>query len=293
MRVLVIGGTGNVGSQVTQGLLQAGAGVRVMTRSADKTGQLPAGVEAVVGDLTNSTTLPAAFAGTDAVFLVTALSQTETHEGLAAVAAAKAARVRKLVYMSVHQVDTAPHIPHFASKIPVEYAVRESGIPYTLLRPNNFYQVDLWLREALLNYGVYPQPIGRKGVSRVDVRDIADVAVAALTGAGHQGKTYALVGPEALTGESVAEVWSRHLGRPVQYLGDDLDVWAQQAKSMLPEWLVVDLCVMFRHFQQHGLAATGAELDELRRVLGREPRRFEDFVAETAHSWGMLGRGGD
>ena len=285
MRVLVIGGTGNVGSQVTQGLLQAGAAVRVLTRSPDKLGSLPEGVEGVIGDLTAPASLPAALQGVDAVFLVTALSQTETHEGLAAVEAAKAARLRRLVYMSVHQLDSAPHIPHFASKIPIEYAIRTSGIPFTLVQPNNFFQVDTWFREAMLQYGLYPQPIGQKGISRVDVRDIADVVVAALTQPGHEGKAYAVAGPEALTGNAVAQIWSRHLGRPIQYLGDDLDVWAQQAKAMLPEWLVLDLCIMYRQFQQYGLIATEAELAELRRVLGHEPRRFEDFVAETASSW--------
>ena len=221
----------------------------------------------------------------DAAFLVTALSQTETHEGLAAVESAKAARLRRLVYMSVHHLDRAPHIPHFASKITIEYAIRTSGIPYTLVQPNNFFQVDTWFREAMLQYGLYPQPIGRKGVNRVDVRDIADVVVAALTQPGHEGKAYTVAGPDALTGDSVAQTWGRHLGRPIQYLGDDLDVWAQQAKAMLPEWLVMDLCIMYRHIQQYGLIATEADLAELRSVLGHAPRRFEDFAAETAASW--------
>jgi uncharacterized protein YbjT (DUF2867 family) len=285
MRVLIIGGTGTVGSEVTQRLAGRGVTVRVLTRSREKSATLPPGVEVAVGDLTSPPTLPAALAGVDSVFLITALSQTETHEGLAAVEAAKAARVGRIVYMSVHRLDSAPHIPHFASKIPIEHAIRSSGIPYTLVQPNNFFQVDLWFREAILNYGVYPQPIGRKGLSRVDVRDIADLVVTVLTQPGHDGKAYAVAGPEALTGDAVAQTWSRRLGRPVQYLGDDLDVWAQQAKSMLPEWQVVDLCIMYRHFQQYGLIAGEDELARLRQVLGREPRRFEDFVDQTASAW--------
>jgi uncharacterized protein YbjT (DUF2867 family) len=285
MRVLVIGGTGTVGREVTRRLLDAGTTVRVLTRSVEKSGALPEGVEAAVGDLTDPATLPAALAGADAVFLVTALSQTEMHEGLAAVRAAKAARVGRFVYMSVHHVDAAPHIPHFASKIPIEYAIRNSGIPYTLIRPNSFFQVDVWFREAIQNYGLYPQPIGGRGVSRVDVRDIADAVVAAITQPGHDGQAYSLVGPEALTGEAVAQTWSRHLGRPVHYLGDDLEVWAQQAKALMPEWLVVDLCIMYEQFQKAGLRATEAELEAVRRLLGREPRRFEDFVAEVAKTW--------
>ncbi len=61
-------------------------------------------------------------------------------------------------------------------------AVREAGIPWVDLAPNSFFQNDLRYRAALLKHGVYPQPIGNQGASRVDVRDIADVAVALLLG---------------------------------------------------------------------------------------------------------------
>ena len=124
------------------------------------------------------------------------------------------------------------HIPHFKSKVPVEEAIRSSGLDNTILRPNNFYQNDLWFREAITRYGVYPQPVGSRGMSRVDVRDIAEVAVAALTLEGHAGREYGIHGPDALTGEGTAEAWGRHLGREVRYGGDDLDAWEAQAQQI-------------------------------------------------------------
>src|SRR6202040_3723317 len=90
----------------------------------------------------------------------------------------------------------------------------KSGMQWTIVRPNNFYQNDFWFKEAMLNYGIYPQPLGSAGVSRVDVRDIGEVAVLALTTDGHNGKIYNLVGPEPVTGESTAAEWSRALGKP-------------------------------------------------------------------------------
>jgi hypothetical protein len=71
----------------------------------------------------------------------------------------------------------------------------------------------------------------------------------------------------------------------VAYGGDDLDVWAEAVSSMMPEWLVEDLCVMFAHFQEHGLKASEEEVAELTRLLGRPPRSFEDFVAEIGPGW--------
>jgi uncharacterized protein YbjT (DUF2867 family) len=284
MKVLVIGGTGTVGSQVVLELLKRGEPVRVMTRSPEKLHSLPQGAEGRLGDLQDPSSLPALLDGVDRMFLLTALSRSETAEGLAAVHAAKQAGVRRLVYMSVHRLESAPHIPHFASKIPIEREIKQSGIAYTIVRPNSFFQNDLWLKEAIL-HGIYPQPIGNVGMNRVDVRDIAEAAVNALTRSRPEGQTYALVGPDALTGESAAAIYSRHFGRAVRYAGDDLDAWAQQARNMMPGWLVADLRVMFEHFQKKGLAASAADWSQTHEALGHAPRSFDTFVAEVAQAW--------
>ncbi|HWQ52771.1 MAG TPA: NmrA family NAD(P)-binding protein [Bryobacteraceae bacterium] len=286
MEFLVIGGTGTVGSQVVRGLLGRDHTVRVLSRTAERAALVPEGARGIIGNLRDPAGLGRAFQDVDGVFLCTPLAQDETEQGLAAVRAARDAAPRKLVYMSVHNLEYGPQIPHFASKVPIEKAVKESGIPYTLLRPNNFFQNDYWYQEAIVKHGIYPQPIGSVGVSRVDVRDIADMAVAALTQPGHDGATYPVVGPDALTGERVAEIWTRHLGREVRYGGDNLEAWSRQARAMLPEWQVHDVAIMYAHFQRHGLIATAAELELQARALHHPPRSFESFAAETAHAWG-------
>lgn len=286
MEILVIGGTGTVGSHVVRGLARGGHSVRVLIRTAERAGAVPEGASGiVVGDLRKPASLGRALAGMEGVFLCTAMAQDETAQGLAAVRAAKEASVGKIVYMSVHNLESALNIPHFATKLPIERAIRESGIPYTIVRPNHFFQNDLWAQEAITRHGVYPDPIGSGGFSRVDARDIADIAIAALTLPGHDGITYPAAGPDVLNGEAVAEIWSRHLGRAVRYGGDDLEAWAAQVRGTMPEWMVHDLQIMFRHFQRDGMKATGAELALQAKALGHSPRRFEDFVAEVAPSW--------
>ena len=215
MNILVTGGTGTVGSQVVRELLARGAQVQVLTRDPAKGAKLPAGVKAVTGDLSKVETVKRVFKGVDGVFLVNTVSPTEVYEGLLAACALREEKVKRVVYLSVHHADGAPWLPHFGGKLGVEQALLKSGVPSTILRPNNFYQNDYWFKDVLLQHGVYPQPIGDVGLHRVDVRDIAEAAAVALTTSGHEGQTYDLVGPEAHTGESTAQVWARALGRPI------------------------------------------------------------------------------
>jgi uncharacterized protein YbjT (DUF2867 family) len=279
-KIVVIGGTGTVGSQTVQELLKRGAEVRVMTRSADRIASLPKGVEGVVGSMLKPESLPAVFAGADKLFLITPLDRDETAQGIDAVDASVAAGVKRIVYLSVHHADKALTIPHFVSKLPVEGVIRASGVEYTILRPNNFFQNDLAVLDAIRS-GIYPMPSTSVGTSRVDVRDIAEAAAIALTQPGHSGKTYSLVGPTVWTGASTAELLTQHLGKPVMYVGDDLKAWAAQIRAFMPGWLVRDLEIMFGYFQTKGLLATQAEIDEITAVLGHAPRSYEAFVKEV------------
>jgi uncharacterized protein YbjT (DUF2867 family) len=285
MKILVIGGTGTVGSAVVSGLLKQGAMVRVMSHSPDKLKKLLAAVEGFRADLDDPDTLPAAFNGIDGVFLLNAVGLNETDEGLLAVSAAKTAAVRKIVYLSVFMPEGSEKIPHFRSKLPVEKAVRESGIAYTILRPNNFFQNDLWLKDAIMQYSVYPQPIGGKGLNRVDVRDIADCAVNALMKSGHEGQTYGVHGPDTLTGEGIAGTYTKRLGREVRYGGNDLDAWAEKAKNMMPEFMVPEMRIMYQFFQENGMIASKDDLEKMQKLLGHKPRTFDDFVKEITVAW--------
>ncbi len=285
MKVLVLGATGSVGSAVVQTLLQGGASVAALTRSAEKAKALPAGVEARIGDLNDPYKVGAAFKGIDAVFLLNAVSSTETQEGLFALELAKLQGVKKLVHLSVQNVERAPHLPHFGSKIAIESAIKRSGIDYTILQPNNFFQNDYWFKDAMTQYGVYPQPLGSVGCDRVDIRDIADAAGKALDGAAASGQTVILAGPTSETGASTAATWSTHFGKPIAYAGDDLEAWEQQSLQYLPPFMVFDLKMMYRWFQEHGLKAAPGDREATERLIGHPMRTFDAFVKETASMW--------
>jgi uncharacterized protein YbjT (DUF2867 family) len=182
-------------------------------------------------------------------------------------------------------VTSAAWLPHFGSKIAAEEAIKQSGFEFTILRPNNFFQNDYWFKDVLLQYGVYPQPIGNVGLSRVDVRDIAEAAAVALTTGAHAGETYDLVGPGVVTGASTAKVWSEALGKAIAYAGDDLEAWEKVQLNYLPDWMVFDFGEMYRHFQQQGLKASAEAIERQTQLIGHAPRSFQAFASEMAKVW--------
>lgn len=287
MKIVVTGGMGTVGSQVVKELLarKADARINVLTRDNSKAGALPAGVSAVQGNLHDVESVRRIFNGVDAVFLVTVVSETEATDGLMAVTAARLAGVKRIVYLSVYHADEAAWLPHFGAKVGIEAALKVSGIRFTVLRPNNFFQNDYLFKDAMLQHGVYPQPIGSAGLSRVDVRDIAEAAAITLTETEHEGETYDLVGAEEWTGPATGEVWARVLGRPIVYAGDDLDAWERQFQQHLPPVMLYDFREMYAYIQEQGLKASSQALARQTTLIGHAPRSFEAFAEETAAAW--------
>lgn len=282
---LVLGGTGTVGSHVVEGLVEANQDVRVLTRSPEHLEALPDEAAGVIGNMEDPSTYSQIFSGVDKLFLLNPDSKSELHQGLAALNEARRHDVQHVVYLSVHDVEKGRHIPHFATKIAVEKALRSSDRAVTILRANNFFQNDLPLRTPIIEHGVYPQPIGSVGLSRVDARDIAEATVNAFTEPGHENETYPLVGPEPLTGQDCAAVYSDALDTTVQYGGNDLERWSAQARETLPDWLVYNLKMMHSMYQEEGLIATKEQLKRTHTILGRNPRRYRDFVNEVVADW--------
>jgi uncharacterized protein YbjT (DUF2867 family) len=284
MNALVIGGTGTVGSLVVKQLLARGDKVSVLTRTPGNA-RIPGGAQSVAGDLREPNTAAKAFQGVDSVFMLNAASVSETYEGVIGVLLAKRAGVRRFVYMSSFQIEATAFLPlGGATKLPIENALKISGIPYTILRPNNFFQNDLWYKESILAKGIYPQPIGFKGMNRVDVRDIADAAVNVLTSDGHHGHTYNVVGPETLTGPSTAASWANALGQDVRYGGNDTEAY-ERDHAFMGSGLVFPYRIFLEFYQEHGLIASDQEVATVTRLLGRPPRSHQAFAREIAREW--------
>jgi uncharacterized protein YbjT (DUF2867 family) len=284
MSILVIGATGTIGSLVTQGLADAGAEVKALVRQTGKRA-FPAGVTEVVADLTDVPSLRAALSSVRTLFLLNAVTPDEVTQALITLNLAQEAGIERVVYLSVIHADRFTNVPHFTGKHTVERMIESHGIAATILRPAYFMQNERMVQQTIQDYSVYPMPIGSAGVSMVDARDIADVAVAELlrrdrASAALERITLDLVGPQALTGASVAKIWSAALGREIAYGGDDVAAFEAQMASFGPAWLAYDMRLMMAGIQQFGMTSEGA-VDRLQAILGRPLRSYEAFVREA------------
>ena len=289
MTILVTGSTGTIGSQVLANLAGRNVEVRALTRSPE-TAKLPSGVKAVRGDLSDPDSVRSALQGISTLFLLAPNAADELTQAMLALTAAREAGVKGIVYLSVFKGETYPDVPHFASKHTVERMIEALDLPATILRPSYFIQNDLRQKDILLNAGLYGAPIGSKGISMVDIRDIGEAAAIELvsreqaeTPLGRE--TYALVGPDSLTGEHIATLWSQALGRTIRYGGDDLVAMEQRMKTMLPAWYALDLRLMFSRYQTDGAVATADDIARLTKLLGRAPRSYSTFARDAAAQW--------
>jgi uncharacterized protein YbjT (DUF2867 family) len=285
MKILVTGGTGKVGGAVVTELLKRGADVRVLARKQPEAGKVLAGVELAIGDLLDPVSVEQAMQGVDKLFLLNAVVTDELTQALIAYGIAKRLGLKHVTYLSVFKVDQFRDVPHFASKLAVENALREFGVPYTILRPGYYIQNDANLKDALMGPGVYPMPIGTAGIAAADVRDIAEAAAISLTEDGHHGQTYDIVASGMISGPGNAAFWSKLLNRQIKYTGHNFDQWEQGMRSRMPSWSAFDLRMMFQGYFDRGFESTETEVARLTKLLGHTPRSYEDFATQTAAMW--------
>ena len=283
MKILVTGGTGMVGTQVLKQLEGRDVQVRALTRKEGAA--LPKDVEPVLGDMLDPVSMEKALTGVDKLYLLNAVTADELTQGLIAYGLARKLKIKHIVYHSVFKADAFKDVPHFASKVAIEEALREFDVPFTIIRPNYFYQNDASLKPVITGAGIYPMPLGTPGISAVDVRDIAEAAAIALTTEGHEGKSYNLNGPAILNGAKIAAIWSEVLGMEVRYPGEDLNAFEAQMRQMAPAWTAFDLRMMFQGYLERGFVAEDGDVATLTKLLGHAPRRYEDFARETALEW--------
>jgi uncharacterized protein YbjT (DUF2867 family) len=268
---------------VVKELKKRDADVRVLMRKPDE--KSPPGVDVVIGDLLDPVSIEKALEGVDKLYLLNAVTPDELTQGLIAYDLARKRKLSHVVYHSVFRVEHFKDVPHFAAKLAIESAIREFEVPFTIIRPNYFFQNDASFKDILTKMSVYPNPLGLVGISAVDIRDIAEAAAIALTSDEHFGRTYNVNGPAILSGPKVAAIWSRVLGKEISYAGDNLDTFEEQMRKHGPSWAAFDIRMMFQGYLERGFVAEAGDASTLTKLLGREPRTYEDFAHETLGAW--------
>lgn len=288
MTILVTGATGTIGRNVVEQLVKRGAEVRALARDPAKA-NLPADVTVVQGDLLDVDALRGAFRGVSTLFLLNAVVADEFTQALIALNLAREAGVERVVYLSVIHSDRYVNVPHFAGKFGVERMIEQMGFNATILRPAYFMNNDLTVKDVVTGYGIYPMPIGSKGLAMIDARDIGEIAAIELicrerSAALLPVERINLVGPETLTGAKAAAIWSEVLGRTIAYGGDDTAAFERNLRKFMPGWMAFDMRLMSERFLTEGMIPEVGDVERLTAILGRPLRSYRDFVSKIAAS---------
>ncbi|MBC3984676.1 NAD(P)H-binding protein [Streptomyces sp. AC536] len=265
--ILVLGATGKTGRRLVARLREAGtAPVRAASRSGE-----------VTFDWTKPDTWEPALAGAGAVYLVAPEDPSPIGEF---VRQATASGVRRFVALSGHGMEKAGD--DFGRGMAAgEQAVRESGVEWTVLRPNNFFQnfdEDLWL--APLRAGRLALPIGETPEPFIDADDVAAVAAKVLTEDGHAGRTYELTGPRALTFAEATQTIAEAAGRPIRY--EEITPAAYRAELLAEGWPEPAADALNAMFTLHRAGHTAKVTDDVRRVLGHAPADLKPWAHRVA-----------
>lgn len=273
--ILVTGATGTIGTEVLRILAERGERVRAMTRNPEGA-SLPA--EVVRGDFDDRASLDGAVAGADTVFLLDAPGPWIERHDLAMLDAVRSHGVARVVKLSAIGTGENTGLRAGGWHLPGERALRAGQAAWTILRPSSFAANTLhWA--SMIRAG---QPVanltgnGAQGV--IDPRDVAEVAVAALTTPDHAGRTYTLTGPELLSTPDQVEILRKVLGRPIEIVDVPLEVAREQmiAAGRDPEF--ADGAMRGRRFIAEG--GNARLTDDVATLLGRTARTYATWAAD-------------
>ena len=280
MTVLVVGATGEIGSRVTRELLTRGEPVRAAVRSAARAGAVPAGVDVVVADLDDAAAVDRAVADVDRVVLIAANTPRQAEQEGAVIDAARRAGVAHLVKLSVGGAAPDAGLALARAHWAAEVALRDSGVPATVVRPGFFMQNLLQYAPWIAVDGTWRLPMGEAPIAMVHADDVAAV-VAAVVVAAPLADDPVVTGGAALTMAQAAAAIGAASGRPVTYVdGDPEEYFTRMVAEGTEAGYARDLTTLYDQVVRAGWA--GAVSGDVETLLHRRPRTFADFAAENA-----------
>lgn len=275
-KILVTGATGHTGSLVASGLCKRGFDVRALVRDRSRAASLEEqGIEVVVGDLDEPASLPGAVAGVDKIYLVTWNGPTAERQREAVVDAARRNGQSHIVMGGA----LGPHSRIIDQIDGANRHLKASGLPWTILQPTFFMQ-NLMGAKATIAQGQLYWDLADGRLPAIDIRDIADAAVAVLTSDGHVGKVYDLTGPEAISVADMAAIFSKELGHEVHYVPVSTEAARRARLEMgFPAWVADGFGELMAGFATNWAAARTT--DNVARLTGHPARSFAQFVRES------------
>ena len=279
--ILVTGATGNVGSEIARQLIAKNVPFRIYVRDADKAATMigAEGYEIALGDFSNEAAFASALEGVDAVYMVTNQSDAFKSDLQRMVRQAEQAGIKRFVMLSA-EGDPESDIFFVRRTGELEEIVRGTSLDWTFLRPDWFMQNFAGFVAA----GMVAFPEGPGKTSFVDVRDIAEVAIKALTETGHTHRTYRLTGPDAMTFAQAAARISAGLGRDIPFVGITPEQMRDGLIAQGAEVWYAEMNAEMTFAIRMGMSFSPS--NDVEFLLGRKPRALETYVSDHKAGWG-------
>lgn len=279
--ILVTGATGSNGTELVKLFASRSIPVRAMVRDVSRANDISlSGVEVVEGNFDVPETLHDALAGVKRAFLLTNSSERAERQQIAFVEAAQHNGVEHIVKLSQIHADKDSPVRFLRYHAAVEAVIGDSGMTYTFLRPNLFMQGLLAFSTIIKEQNAFYAPAGDAQVSLVDVRDIAEVAAAALTQPGHENTAYDLTGPQALSHAEAAAYISEVLHREINFVDIPPEAMREVLLNMkMPVWQTDGLLEDYAHYRRGEAEGIASGVQD---AIGKAPRTFKDFARDYA-----------
>lgn len=275
--ILLIGATGQTGSEIARELNASGVKARALVRNLQKAETLRnLGFELAPGDAEDSDSLDRALEGVQTLIVSTSPDPRLPEIQEKIFDAARRAGVRRVIKISAAGADPNASFRFARIHGQSDEDLMNSGVPFTILRPHFFMQNFLAFAQQI-RQGRLVMPLGEGRIAAIDTADIAAVAVLVSSAPGHENRIYELSGPEALPGREFAAKFSQVLGKHVEFIDPDPEQFRQAMIGFgMPEWLAGGVVELYEVFRQGYAADTTGEVE---RLTGVSPIRFEQFVA--------------
>ena len=285
-RILITGATGNVGSATLDNLGTPDVSVRALVHGESKTQTMrDRGVEAVVGDFLEPDSLAPALEGVNTVLLITPIHPKQVAQATNVIKAARdSGNDPRIVRLSVAQASHEAPTRNSRQHAQIEEELISSGLPYTLLRPTTFMQNTLVTARTVASEGKIYQPFEDGRLGMIDARDIGEVAAKVLTEEGHQGKTYTLTGPAAISFHDIAEMLSEVLGKKVDYIPISLEKAKEAMLGMgLSVWKAE---VLIEYARAHSQGYSNFTTEDFEQLTGHTATSYKEFATDFERAFG-------